>query len=161
MNLAKVISKFINAECSVCEANLFCFIPDENIITFTLKDDYDNNSEWKKYLKDVFNFELTNENLFSMSILHEFGHFHTVNLFDPVDWEEKATESIIEKVPEEERVQSYFRMPIEQSATAWAINYYKEHSAEMRKWNYRFNCAIKHYEKNHYVHFSESLLTKL
>jgi hypothetical protein len=161
MNLAKVISKFINAECSVCEANLFCFIPDENIITFTFQDDYESNFEWKKYLKNCFNFELTNENLFSMSILHELGHYHTINLFNPTEWEEQATEMVLEKVPEEERIQSYFKMPIEQAATAWAVKYYNENELKMRKWNHRFNCAIKHYEKKHPIHFSKSLLTKL
>lgn len=161
MSLVKIVSKFINAECAVCEANLFCFIPDENIITFTFEDDYESNLEWKKYLKDVFNFELTNENLFSMSILHELGHYHTIDLFSSSEWNEQATEMVLEKVPEAERFQAYFRMPVEQAATTWAVNYYLKNKMKMRKWNHRFNCAIRHYEKKHPIHFSKSLLTKL
>lgn len=65
----------------------------------------------------------------------------------------------LEDVPEEEYLQAYFRLPIEYAASKWAVEAYNLNEKIMRNWNYRFYCALRHYEKKHKV--KNSLLTKL
>jgi len=158
MKMEKWINKFIGGVCSVYEANMFCFMPDDEVITFTYDEPTEANSEWKKFLKESFNFDLTNENVFTMSILHELGHHYTVDLFTDEEWTEQATEKALENVADSEYCQAYFNLPIEKKATEYAVSAYKQNETAMRKWNHRFNCAIRHYEKTHKI--KSSLLTK-
>lgn len=158
MKMGKWIQKFVGGACVACEANMFCYVPSNELITFTYDEPAEANREWKKFLKETFNFNLTNENVFTMSILHELGHHYTVGLFSDEEWTEQATEKCLENVPDDEYYQAYFNLPIEKIATAFAVSAYRHNKTAMRAWNHRFNCAIRHYEKTHKM--KSSLLTK-
>lgn len=160
MNMERLIEKFIGNDCNVELSDRFSYEPTDEVITFTFEENHDSNVEWKKFLKEKFNFTLTAENVFAMSILHELGHHYTVELFSEDVWETEATEKCLGDLTSSERQQAYFNMNIELAATDWAIRCYNCNSKEtMRAWNHRFNCAIRHYEKKHHV--ENSLLTKL
>lgn len=159
MGMEKIIKKFIDNDCQVCYANAFTYFPDVPLITYTCEEPIECNREWKEFLKKEFNFNLTKDNLFAMSILHELGHHYTIKLFSDEEWEEETTEKKLEDVPEEEYLQAYFRLPIEYAASKWAVEVYNLNEKIMRNWNYRFYCALRHYEKKHKV--KNSLLTKL
>ena len=145
--IAKLIEKFIGGDCEVKYSNMFSYEPVDEIITFTFGEDEFSNREWKKFLAEKYNFTLTKENIFAMSILHELGHHYTVDLFSDEQWEEEATESSLLGLTGAERHQAYFNLPIERAATEWAVMVYRENSKAMLAWNHRFACAIKHCEK--------------
>ena len=155
--IAKLIEKFIDNDCAVSYDKFFFYSPDDELICFTFNEDEESNREWKKFLAKEFNFTLTKENLFTMSILHELGHHYTVDLFTEEQWEEEATEKCLEGLEGAERERTYFNLPIEKTATMWAVNFYRENKEFMRAWNRRFACAIKHCEKRE----GRTLLTNL
>ena len=117
------------------------------------------NKTWKYRLKEDYDFDLTAENVFIMSILHELGHCATVNNFTEEEWEfeyhlknhigDKVLAAAEKDDYDEwfEQNQKYFLMPTEKAATDWAIEQYRANPVEIRKWQHRFNCAIKHYNK--------------
>ena len=145
--IAKLIKKFIDNDCEVCYDDVFFYSPDDELICFTFGEDKESNREWKKFLAEEFNFTLTEENIFAMSVLHELGHHYTVHLFSDEQWEQEATESTLEGLEGAEKDQAYFRLPIEKAATEWAVMVYRENEKVMHAWNHRFNVAIRHQEK--------------
>lgn len=155
--IAKLVAKFIDNDCSVSYSDVFFYSPDDELICFTFNENEESNREWKKFLAEEFNFTLTKENLFTMSILHELGHHYTVSFFSDEQWEEEATEKPLFGLTGAERDQAYFRLPIEKAATEFAIKCYTKNKEIMRAWNHRFNCAIRHYEKRE----KKSLLTNI
>lgn len=159
MSMEHLIEKFIGNDCKVKQSNRFSYEPEDEVITFTFEENHDSNVEWKKFLKEKFNFTLTTENIFAMSILHELGHHYTVNLFSDEVWTSEATEECLGDLTGTEREWAYFNMSTELAATDWAVSVYNANSKKaMRAWNHRFNCAIRHYEKKH--HIKNSVLTK-
>ena len=149
--LTRLVEKFIGKDCEVVMSDYFCYHPTEEIIAITLFEDNTANAEWKQYLKETFNFDLTRENLFAMSILHELGHHYTVDLFDDDEWTEQATEVRLQGLTGSERYQAYYNQPIEKAATMWAVEVFNENKKVMRAWNHRLNCAVRHFEKLHSV----------
>ena len=67
MSLKSLVEKFINYDCEVEIGSNFLFYPD-GVIVFSLGEDKEDSILWKKFLKERFNFTLTRENLFTMSI---------------------------------------------------------------------------------------------
>lgn len=109
------------------------------------------NQTWAYRLMTDYGFKLTNENIFIMSILHEIGHAITVGNFTTEEWniEYALKEKIGEDMTEEnwfEMNQKYFLMPTEKAATDWAIETYRTNPI-IKRWQRRFNCAVRHYEK--------------
>lgn len=149
--LTKLVEKFIDKDCDVQMGDHFAYIPAEETILITLHEDNKNNDEWKIFLKKNFNFDLTRENLLTMSILHELGHHYTVDLFSDEEWCLQATEECLGDLTGTERCQAYYNLPIEKIATNWAVEVYNTNSEAMRAWNHRLFCAVRHYEKRHHV----------
>ena len=149
--LTKVVEKFIGHDCTVRMYDYFCYEPDTKEICITLFENNDANREWAKYLKDTFNFTLTKENLFALSVLHELGHHYTVDYFNEDEWEEQASEKLLRGLTGSARYQAYYNQPIEKVATEFAVNVYNENAENMRAWCHRLNCAIRHYENLHHV----------
>ena len=156
--IAKLIYKFINGDCDVIPSDMFSYKPIDEIITFCMVEPKEANIEWKKFLKETHNFDLTSENVFALSILHELGHHYTVDLFSDEDWESYATQKTLEDLEGSELHQAYFNLPNEQIATAWAVELYRANPTYMKAWNQRFNCALRHYEKK--THKKTSFLDK-
>lgn len=150
-SLTKVVEKFIGHDCAVHMSDCFCYEPDTEEIGITLFEDNDANREWAKYLKDTFNFTLTRENLFAMSVLHELGHHYTVDYFNDDEWAEQASEKLLNLLTGSARYQAYYNQPIEKAATMWAVEVFNENKKVMRAWNHRLNCAVRHFEKLHSV----------
>lgn len=148
-HLAKLTRDFVNKECTIQYGNCFAYHPQEKTITFSLgADDAEDCHEWKEFLAKKFNFSLTKENIFTLSILHELGHHFTIELFSDDEWNFQATEEYLRNINDyHERSQAYFNMPIELLATQFAIDIYRNHPRKMRAWNHRFTCAIRHLEK--------------
>ena len=151
--LSALAQEFIGNECPVCYGPMWAFWFGDEGITWGGDESACLNIAWKIYLKKEFDFDLTNENVFAMSLLHELGHYYTWDQFDEDEWNaDRAHEDKINKTMTVDnffdKQAEYFNMPTERAATAWAIDTYRA-SGEvvMRHWNRRFNCAIRHFEK--------------
>jgi hypothetical protein len=142
MSLKSLVEKFINYDCEVEIGSNFLFYPD-GVIVFTLGEDKEDSILWKQFLKEHFNFTLTKENLFTMSILHELGHYYTIEYFTAEEWNEPELETEDNTALQ----MAHFQKPHELIATEWAIAYYNANPKLMRAWNHRFTCALRHYGK--------------
>lgn len=163
-SLQKLVEKFIDYDCPVKLGKSFVYEPlddeGEGIIGITVDEEPIANIEWKEFLKKEFNFDLTCENVFAISVLHELGHHYTISKFDTDIWNELAEELTIAEIEDDhERHQAYFRLQIEYVATAWAVEFYRMNEETMRTWNHRLNCAIRHYLKKHPA--KNSILAKI
>ena len=133
-----------------------------DLISWADKEDQDTNVHWKKWLKDNLDFELTNDNIFTMSILHELGHHYTQNMFSEEQWESEsaAKDNISDEINDdnyEDQQMKYFDMPTERAATEWAVQIYNANKVAMKHWNKRFMCAIKHFEKKYNTYMFERI----
>jgi len=149
--LSKLISKFIEGDCEVqYELDGFYYY-DEGIIGYTLAPQSKEDAIWEQYLKDKYNFIVNKTNLFTMSILHELGHHYTLEYLPKEEQERDIVSELLakrdRKYTEDELQIAYFDTIRESMATEWAIAYYKAFPSKMRKWNQRFNCSIRHYQK--------------
>ena len=158
LKLQKLVEKFICGECDVIyDPSGFFYYPDE-VIAITLNDSMADNVVWKKFLKQTYNFDLTHENLFSISVLHELGHHFTLDsLSDEEQEQDVVSDAILEALKtsgknevsfsSEDLQMIYFNSNREKVATDWAVEMYRANETVMRHWNQRFNCMIRHYKK--------------
>ena len=70
---------------------------------------------------------------FIFSILHEVGHCMTWDRFLPQQWEELCYKgaSIV-------NIYEYYKLPHEKEANDWAVEYIRNHSKRIAKWDKRF-----------------------
>ena len=158
LKLQKLVEKFICGECDVIyDPCGFFYYPDE-VIAVTLNDSMADNLTWKKFLKQTYDFDLTHENLFSISVLHELGHHFTLDSLSDEEQEQDAvSDAIIGALKasgknevtfsSEDLEMIYFNSNREKVATDFAVQIYNSNLKTMRKWNQRFNCLIRHYKK--------------
>lgn len=161
MGLTNLVEKFIDKKCKVCFSGEFEYNPNTATIGITLVEKpYINNKLWKKYLKENFDFNLTEKNVFTMSVLHELGHHLTVNNFSNEQWEKDAQQKGIEHLNGDDWTMAYFNLSTERSATETAVKIYNSFDKKtIDNWNNLFINEIKHYEKTKKI--KSTLLTKL
>ena len=150
--ITKLLQKFLGNNVDVSFGGEFACILGTGEITWGIGESVVVNGTWAYRLWEDYGFELTNENVFVLSILHEAGHYMTEDDFSEDEWEvEIARKATIEKEMTRDNFwdknQEYYLLPTEKAATDWAIEAFRSHKPEMRKWCHRLNCAIKHYEK--------------
>ncbi len=150
--LSALAQEFIGNECPVAYGPMWAFWFGDDVITWGGDESRILNEAWKRYLKAEFDFDLTNENVFTLSLLHELGHYYTWDQFDEDEWDaDRAHEEVINKTMTVENFFDnqfeYFNMPTERAATEWAISCYNANKVAIRHWNRRFMCAIRHFEK--------------
>lgn len=112
----------------------FCYEPDDNGIVWTfLGDDKVDN-----IFNDFFERELDCPviNNFIYSIFHEVGHFMTWKNFTKHEQNiDYYWRSVWEDEPfSVERDNKYFHLPTEIAASKWAVDYIKNHYAEIINW---------------------------
>ena len=129
-------------------------------IQYTVDEEPGENDDWAKWLFENYKFNLTAENEFILSLLHELGHHYTLCYFEmnvaekTTEIEEKMIDDLLDQFNDDweqmrKKVNEYhFNLPHEKLATEWAIASYNANIKYMRKWSSRFNSALKHYRKN-------------
>ena len=107
--------------------------------------------EWfNEFIKVTFDYDVTNT--FIISILHEIGHAETADFITDKAYEkcliEKAkikkallTEDNEKKIKKLEF--KYFALPDEYEATAWAVEYAREHAEELAEIWQEINTALQ------------------
>ena len=158
--ISKLVAEFTGCAATRGDEYMMTFNDGEPMIVWTDGEVAGLNKTWKYRLKEDYDLNLTKENVFILSILHELGHVATLGQFTDKEWEDEfhLKEKIGEKVTaaEEEndydewfnQNQNYFLMSTEKAATDWAVYQYRNaDQCDIRSWQHRFNCAIKHYEK--------------
>lgn len=161
MGLTNLVEKFIDKKCKVCFSDEFECNPSTATIKITLVEKpYVDNKLWKRYLKENFNFDLTENNVFTMSVLHELGHYLTADNFSYEEWKKDLDRKEIDYLDGDDWKMAYFNLPTERSATETAVKIYNSYDKKtINNWNKCFVNEIKHYQKAKKI--KSTLLTKL
>ena len=119
-----------------CEAEFsdeFEYLVDTTIIHYTIFIPNSSIRAFSSFVKEEFN--CITDNPFILPLLHEVGHFYTLNSFSDDEIEDYSLQ--VEKIEEEikqNKVSSidgdkyrfmYYHLEIEKVATTWAVDYYK------------------------------------
>lgn len=132
---------------SACEFELctdFCYLYDEDVIKYALIENERGNKELSAYLKKRHNLQLTDEQLFVFSFLHEIGHEMTIDDLDDAQYNKAQFIKRIVEAPVLNRIpfirQIYYGLYDEAEATAWAAytwkaspNFMEELTADVMK----------------------------
>ena len=127
MNRLAIIQKFINTineYITVEKDNRFCVDIEEEIIYIPNNLNIKEDKIWSAFLMQEFNICF---NPYVMSILHEIGHIMTYT--EDLNTEREIIYFLLQMKYEEDNFEDfnneYFKIPMEYSATEWAVNFYK------------------------------------
>lgn len=124
MTFTEMIEDMIDHDCKVEIGD--CFMYRNGVITVNPFEGYMQNLEWKRFLKERFNFNLTRRNWFIMSVLHELGHHYTLQYF--------TKEETLASQKSDSTEWEHYNEPVELLATAWATQFYMLNIKAMQKW---------------------------
>lgn len=154
-NLTEILQKFVKKfGCDIEMGAEFCYHYDDSLIEYSLILPTFSDKVWKEYVLKTFNYKI--ENIFMFSLLHEIGHHMTYDFY--TEKECNTENKYIEKI-EKELARStsnakdkrlnleYFNLPMERTATQWAVRYYKKHKIEMNLLWRKFKRELKNFYK--------------
>ena len=126
----------------------FAFYYFDNVITFKLDSDDFEDKLFLDFAKERFNF--TTDCPFILFLLHEIGHSMTENdIVGAVNdfclsERQRILDAVNDNPTEEEKIKlnfEYFSLPDEILATAWAIDYMRNHKKKIKKMRERLENA--------------------
>lgn len=125
----------------------FSYDPEDERVYFSIAFSERADKLFKEYVLKKFNFEI--KNIFIMSLLHEVGHFFTLNTFSKMEIEnDHLAKEVIEEMldaddSDDEIYSLYFDLKIERVATAWAVDYYKSNKKRCDNFYLNFVQTLK------------------
>ena len=157
----KVLNKVITNQLAdfgikkaVCTGD-YSYLYDKEIVTYKLTEGTVEDKWFTEFIEERFGYEVRYP--FIMSLLHEVGHHKAnENIVDDVyDFciaeKERISDEMINADAEYSKVLEwqYFNLPDEIMATAWAVNYAREHPKKVKKmWKKAQKALMDFYEKN-------------
>lgn len=155
----KKIDEMVNTFCEKfgCTAELgaeFCYWDDDETVDYSLVISVPSDEAWKEYVKETFNFRITN--IFMFSLLHEIGHHFTMGKFNKFQQSKervaiaKIEHNLSESNDEDfdkEMYKKYFDLPMEKSATKWAVNYYRTHRQAINRFYKKLEKELQKFYK--------------
>lgn len=136
----------------------WAYYPEENIITYSLLENKLEDIWFNEFVKKRFGYKVKNS--FMITVLHEVGHKETLEdiyesdtVYEFCMREKKRIEKAMENAKDKKECKKlefeYFSLPDEIIATEWAVNYAKEHEAElMTAWIAIKKALTEFYAKN-------------
>lgn len=123
----------------------FSYDPEDEKIYFSITISERAERLYKEYVKTKFNFNIPN--IFIMCLLHEVGHFYTLNTFSKMKIEtdhqaKELIETALEMDDSDEIYSLYFDLSIEKIATAWAVDYYRINQKKCDDFYLKFKSAL-------------------
>ena len=153
-NISKTLKTFGIASAELSDT--YAFIRGEDKIVFKITENEIEDIMFHDFIKERFNFDVNP--IFLASLLHEIGHYKTDDdISDAVytfcaDEKERITKEMKKATTEEEAKKlqwQYFNLPDEMMATAWAVDFMKNHPEEVKKvWNEIHITLTDFYKKN-------------
>lgn len=145
--LVEIVDNFL--EPFNCDSDFdsdFFYSSREQRIYFTLAYSERADKLFKQYVFSEFHYEISN--IFLLSLLHELGHHFTLSNFSDIEIRKehkrkRKIEAELTKTDSNEAFLKYFDLPIEKTATEWAINYYKENKKSCDDFYSIFEEAVK------------------
>ena len=134
--ISQMVRKYICEDITCKFSPIFCISDDT--LYYSLFIDEDCNRDWSKWLKKTYGTRYSRDfSIFALSILHEIGHYFTLDDFDETEAFAGKEELIIDLDADTEAQQtekrfSYWNLPVEKAATDWAIDFYNSHKKEMK-----------------------------
>lgn len=119
--------------CSFCLEDSFGFYFDENLICWSFMAVDQADRTFRQFFKETLH--APDYSTFVYSILHEYGHYITMEWLDNDD--ETAYRDDLKRikrsndfVSEDDRDMAYYNLPMEWAASEWAVEYMREHPDE-------------------------------
>ena len=153
--LTEILQKFVKKfGCDIEVGEEFSYYYDDALINYSLIIPVFSDKVWKEYVLKTFNYKI--KNIFMFSLLHEIGHHMTYDLYTEKDCKkedetikkiEKALACSTSYATDKNLNLAYFNLPMEKTATKWAVRYYKTHSLEMELLWRKFKRELKKFYK--------------
>lgn len=127
-------------------------------IEYTLFENRIEDELFLDFVKERFNYKPLNN--FMLSLFHEIGHHYTYDeatesdiIYDFCQAEKDRIEEEMQTATSNRKIKKleyeYFNLPDEIVATAWAVEYMREHEEEIKiMWEHILKAIHKFYEKN-------------
>lgn len=121
-------------------ANDYAFYWAKSLITYKITENETEDIWFKEFVEERFNYEIPDAFLFSL--LHEVGHYNTIEevsdcIQDFCFSEKDRISDEMQKIETTEQAKilewQYFNLPDEIIATAWAVDYAKNHPKKVKK----------------------------
>lgn len=124
----------------------FSYDPEDERVYFSIVVSERADRLFKQYVQKTFSFEIPN--IFMLSLLHEVGHFFTLDTFSKMriraaHQAKKLIADELEKYDSDEVYSEYFDLSIEKVATAWAVDYYKANTKRCEDFYSSFVSELK------------------
>ena len=128
----------------------FAYYCVSELVQFSIEQVEKNDAEYIKFIKNEFNYDVPS--MFLFSFLHEVGHHMTMDDFEEEELENDEMQKfeISEHINEEnysEYSLKYFHCPTEIVANEWAVEYFKNHEAEIMRKGKEMLKAFQHFYK--------------
>ena len=133
----------------------FCYMPTRNIICFPLVISNRSDRLFAKFIQEEYEFLV--DDVFVLSLLHEFGHYLTLDEIDDEEYNysKDLEDSINNRLEEDEDnddvYSEYFYLPIEKIATDTGIAIFFENTLEMYDMYVEMGKAIQEFYKRNKV----------
>ena len=111
----------------------FAYYPDEELITYCFVISKKHDEWFAEYLRDVKHFQYWDSEMWLLSFFHELGHYNTMYLFSNKELKDYYQLKEI-GIDDKEGYFRYFKHPVEDAATTWAINFINAHDVEIEEW---------------------------
>jgi hypothetical protein len=134
------------------------YYSDDYSIEYTLFENRIEDELFLDFVKERFNYKPLNN--FMLSLFHEIGHHYTYDeatesdiIYDFCQAEKERIEEEMQTATSNRKIKKleyeYFNLPDEIVATAWAVEYMREHEEEIKiMWEHILKAIHKFYEKN-------------
>lgn len=136
--VTKIVQRFIdtiNENISVEFDSDFYYDNDLETVFYTIVISERADRLFKQFVLDTFNYEV--KNVFLLSLLHEVGHYFTYYQFSSEElkkYRQKKKRIQKDKIVSDKNFYEYFALPNEEAATAWAVEYLRDHEKECANW---------------------------
>lgn len=149
----EIVNEFVeHFDCDAEFNDEFCYWHDDCTIGYNLIVGVESDLAWTEYVKETFDYSI--KNIFVFSILHEVGHHFTMDDFSKTDLrkEFQKVEKIEAVLSESDDVETdrklykeYFDLPMERTATEWAVGYARKNPTTLRNFWKKLEKALKEF----------------
>lgn len=128
----------------------FAYWTESELIQYTIFLHQDSDVYFSDFIKKEFDFSVTD--IFLVSLLHEVGHYYTIDDFEEDELlEDEYAKAGLTRNPlitEKERNFRYFNLPVEYAATEWAIDFLRDNPSIYHQWGIMLEHFRHFYKKN-------------
>ena len=132
----------------------YSYVFADGSVTFKITEGSIEDEWFNEFIEERFGYHV--ENTFIISLLHEIGHHFTMGKFNKFQQSKervaiaKIEHNLSESNDEDfdkEMYKKYFDLPMEKSATKWAVNYYRTHRQAINRFYKKLEKELQKFYK--------------